>query len=133
MRYVERLCPRAVVINYTNPMSSLTLLAQRATPLQVVGLCHSVQGTSRQLAGYLDLPYEEMRWRCGGINHLAWFTELTWQGEDMYPRLRQAALKPEIYECDPVRFEVMLHFGAFVTESSGHFSEYVPYFRKRPD
>ena len=133
VRDVERLCPRAVVMNYTNPMSALTLLAQRATPLQVVGLCHSVQGTSRQLAGYLDLPYEEMRWRCGGINHLAWFTELTWQGEDMYPRLRRAALKPEIYECDPVRFEVMLHFGAFVTESSGHFSEYVPYFRKRPD
>ena len=133
VRDVERLCPNAVVMNYTNPMSALTLLALRAARLQVVGLCHSVQGTSRQLAGYLDLPYEELRWRCGGINHLAWFTELTWQGEDMYPRLRQAALKPEIYECDPVRFEVMLHFGAFVTESSGHFSEYVPYFRKRPD
>ena len=133
VRDLERLCPNALVMNYTNPMSALTLLALRATPLQVVGLCHSVQGTSRQLAGYLDVPYEELRWRCGGINHLAWFTELTWRGEDMYPRLRRAAGNPEIYECDPVRFEVMLHFGAFVTESSGHFSEYVPYFRKRPD
>ncbi len=94
VRDVERLCPSAVVMNYTNPMSALTLLALRATPLQVVGLCHSVQGTSRQLAEYLDVPYEELRWRCGGINHLAWFTELTWRGEDMYPRLRQAARQP---------------------------------------
>jgi alpha-galactosidase len=133
LRDVERLCPRAVVMNYTNPMSALTLLALRATRLQVVGLCHSVQGTSRQLASYVDVPYEEMRFRCAGINHLAWFTELTHHGEDLYPRLRQAARDPEIYECDPTRFEVMLHLGAFVTESSGHFSEYVPYFRKRPD
>jgi alpha-galactosidase len=133
LRDVERLCPQAVVMNYTNPMSALTLLALRATGLQVVGLCHSVQGTSRQLATYLDLPYEELRFRCAGINHLAWFTELTYRGEDMYPRLHQAARDPEIYEADPVRFEMMLHFGAFVTESSGHFSEYVPYFRKRPD
>jgi alpha-galactosidase len=133
LRDVERLCPQALVMNYTNPMSALTLLALRATRLSVVGLCHSVQGTSRQLAGYLDVPYEELRWRCGGINHLAWFTELTYQGRDMYPRLRQVASDPEIYDADPVRFEIMLHFGAFVTESSGHFSEYVPYFRKRPD
>jgi alpha-galactosidase len=133
LRDLERVCPQAVVMNYTNPMSALTLQALRATGLQVVGLCHSVQGTSRQLATYLDLPHEELRFRCAGINHMAWFTELTYRGEDMYPRLRQAAQDPEIYEADPVRFEVMLHFGAFVTESSGHFSEYVPYFRKRPD
>jgi alpha-galactosidase len=130
---VERLCPQAVVMNYTNPMSALTLLALRTTHLSVVGLCHSVQGTSLQLAQYLDIPRDELRFRCAGINHLAWFTELTHQGEDLYPRLRQAARAAEIYEADPVRFEVMLNFGAFVTESSGHFSEYVPYFRKRPD
>ena len=133
LRDMERLCPQAQVMTYTNPMSALTLLALRATALKVVGLCHSVQSTSRQLATYLRVPYEELRFRCAGINHLAWFTELTWQGEDQYPRLRQAAQNPEIYEADPVRFEVMLHLGAFVTESSGHFSEYVPYFRKRPD
>jgi alpha-galactosidase len=132
LRDIERLCPQAVVMNYSNPMSALTLLALRATGLAVVGLCHSVQGTSRQLASYLDLPYEELQWQCAGINHMAWFTELTHQGEDMYPRLRRAARDPSTYEADPVRFEVMLHFGAFVTESSGHFSEYVPYFRKRP-
>jgi alpha-galactosidase len=133
LRDVERLCPGALVMNYTNPMSALTLLALRATSLQVIGLCHSVQGTSRQLASYLDVPYDEMRFCCAGINHLAWFIELTHHGEDLYPRLRQAARNPEIYECDPVRFEIMYHFGAFVTESSGHFSEYVPYFRKRQD
>jgi alpha-galactosidase len=133
LRDLERACPQAVVMNYTNPMSALTLLALRATELAVVGLCHSVQGTARQLAAYLDVPAEELRFRCAGINHMAWFTELRYQGEDMYPRLRRAALDPEIYESDPVRFEVMQHFGAFVTESSGHFAEYVPYFRKRPD
>jgi alpha-galactosidase len=133
LRDLERACPQAVVMNYTNPMSALTLLALRATRLAVVGLCHSVQGTAQQLATYLDVPYEELRFQCAGINHMSWFTELRHQGEDMYPRLRQAARNPEIYESDPVRFEVMLHLGAFVTESSGHFSEYVPYFRKRPD
>ncbi len=129
----QRLAPRAVIINYTNPMSILTLAALRSTEQPVVGLCHSVQGTSRQLAKYLDVPYEEMKWRCAGINHNAWFTMLARDGEDLYPVLRERARIPEIYEQDPVRFEVMLRFGAFVTESSGHFSEYVPYFRKRPD
>ena len=130
---VQRLAPRAVVLNYSNPMSILTLAALRATDLEVVGLCHSVQGTSRQLARYLGVPYADLAWRCAGINHNAWFTQLERGGHDLYPLLREKALEPEIYEEDPVRFEVMLHLGAFVTESSGHFSEYVPYFRKRPD
>jgi alpha-galactosidase len=130
---VARLAPRARVINYSNPMSILTLAAARSCDLEVVGLCHSVQGTSHQLASYLDIPYDRLTWRCAGINHNAWFTTLERDGEDLYPRLRERAKMPEIYEQDPVRFEVMLHLGAFVTESSGHFSEYVPYFRKRPD
>ncbi len=130
---VERLAPAAMLLNYTNPMSILTLAAIRSTKLSVVGLCHSVQATSRLLAGFLEVPYEELDWRCGGINHNAWFTSLETGGRDLYPRLRELALVPEIFEQDPVRFEVMLHLGAFVTESSGHFSEYVPYFRKRPD
>jgi alpha-galactosidase len=129
----ERLAPNALILNYTNPMSILTLAATRSVSQPVVGLCHSVQGTSRQLAEYLGLQYEELKWRCAGINHNAWFTTLEHGGKDQYPRLRQLAKSPEIYERDPVRFEVMLHLGAFVTESSGHFSEYVPYFRKRPD
>jgi alpha-galactosidase len=129
----ERLAPKAVILNYTNPMSILTLAAARTTSLQVIGLCHSVQGTSHQLAEYLEVPYAQLTWRCAGINHNAWFTTLEQDGEDLYPRLRERARIPEVYERDPVRFEVMLHLGAFVTESSGHFSEYVPYFRKRPD
>ena len=130
---VEKLAPKARILNYTNPMSILTLAAIRKVDIPVVGLCHSVQGTSRQIAGYLDIPYEDMKWECAGINHNAWFTRLARDGQDLYPRLRERAGDPEIYEQDPVRFEVMLHLGAFVTESSGHFSEYVPYFRKRPD
>ncbi len=133
LRDAEQLCPQALVLNYTNPMSILTLAALVGSKMRTVGLCHSVQGTSRQLAGYLNVPYEEMEWRCAGINHNAWFTELRYRGQDMYPRLREAAQVPDIYERDPVRFEVMRYLGAFVTESSGHFSEYVPYFRKRPD
>ncbi|NJM06388.1 alpha-galactosidase [Candidatus Gracilibacteria bacterium] len=134
LRDAEQLCPAAIVLNYTNPMSILTLAALRGTQMQTVGLCHSVQGSSKQLASYLDVPYAALEWRCAGINHNAWFTELRHQGQDMYPILRErVTTKPEIYEHDPVRFEMMLHFGAFVTESSGHFSEYVPYFRKRPE
>ena len=129
----QRLAPEAVVMNYTNPMSILTLAAARTASLPVVGLCHSVQGTSRLLATFLGVPYEELQWRCAGINHNAWFTTLEHQGQDLYPRLRELAQDPAIYEQEPVRFEVMLHLGAFVTESSGHFSEYVSYFRKRPD
>ncbi len=133
VRDVQRVAPDAVVMNYTNPMSILTLAALRATDLRVVGLCHSVQGTSRQIASYLEVPYEELEWKCAGINHNAWFTTLARHGNDLYPELRERARDAEIYERDPVRFEVMLHLGAFVTESSGHFSEYVPYFRKSPD
>src|SRR2546427_350766 len=130
----ERLAPKAMILNYTNPMSILTLAAARSTSLPVVGLCHSVQGTSRQLAEYLSVPYHELQWSCAGINHNAWFTKLEHDGVDQYPRLRElAANNLRVYERDPVRFEVMLHLGAFVTESSGHFSEYVPYFRKRPE
>ena len=132
LRDIQTLCPSALVMNYTNPMSALTLLALRATGLRVVGLCHSVLHTAEQIAGYLDVPVDELRFRCAGINHLAWYTELRHDGRDMYPRLAERARDPEIYASDPVRFEVMKHFGAFVTESSGHLSEYVPYFRKRP-
>ena len=132
LRDCEELCPDAWVLNYTNPMSILCLAAARASAMNVVGLCHSVQGSSRQLADYAGVPYDELEWRCGGINHMSWFTTLRHRGEDLYPQLRRRVQdSAELWEKDPVRFEVMLHFGAFVTESSGHFSEYVPYYRKR--
>ncbi len=130
---VQRLAPRALVMNYTNPMSLTVLAGLRATSLPIVGLCHSIQGTSRQLAAYLGLPYEQIYWRAAGINHMAWFIELSRDGQDLYPLLRQRIQDPAIYEQDPVRFEIMRHLGAFVTESSGHVSEYLSYFRKRPD
>ncbi len=131
---VEKYCPRALVLNYTNPMSIMTLAALRNTSAQVVGLCHSVQGSSHEMAQISGVPYKEMDFRCAGVNHLAWFTELSHKGKDLYPLIFDRVRKePAVYETNPVRFEMMLHFGAFVTESSGHFSEYLPYFRKRPD
>ncbi|MBC7811636.1 MAG: alpha-glucosidase/alpha-galactosidase, partial [Burkholderiales bacterium] len=129
----ERLAPDALVMNYTNPMSLTCLTGVRASSLPIVGLCHSIQHTAETLAGYLDIPINELKYRAAGINHLAWLVKLTHKGEDMYPRLRELSKDPVIYEQDPIRFEMMLHLGAFVTEGSGHFSEYVPYFRKRPD
>ncbi|MCG3179324.1 MAG: Alpha-galactosidase [Phycisphaerae bacterium] len=130
---VERLCPDALVMNYTNPMSIMMLATVRSRRVQSVGLCHSVQGTGKLLARCAGVPYEEMKWQCAGVNHFAWFTELSHNGRDLYPVLRKAMKNPEVYEKDPVRFDMMEHFGAFVTESSGHFSEYLPYYRKRDD
>src|SRR3954463_12980596 len=89
LRDAERECPGAMVMNYTNPMSLLTLAAIRATSMDVVGLCHSIQGTSEQLAGYLEVPLEELRFRAAGINHNSWFVELERDGKDLYPELRR--------------------------------------------
>lgn len=130
---VEQLAPGAWVLNYTNPMSIMCLAAARASGAKVVGLCHSVQGTSHALARYAGVPYHEMKWKCAGVNHLAWFTELSRRGEDLYPLLFAKAKEPQVWENDAIRFDMMLHFGRFVTESSGHFSEYLPYYRKRPE
>jgi alpha-galactosidase len=130
---IERLAPRALVMNYTNPMSLTVLTGVRASRLPVVGLCHSIQSTSHALAQYLDVPYEELDWRAAGINHMAWFTRLEHQGENQYPRLLQRIRDYKLYEQDAIRFEIMRHLGAFCTESSGHISEYMPYFRKRID
>jgi alpha-galactosidase len=130
-RDIEELCPRALIINYSNPMSALMLTALRATSLQMVGLCQSIVQTAYELADFMDVPFERMRYRCAGINHLSWFVTLEMDGEDLYPRLQRAAEDPAIYEQDPIRFDLMRAFGYFTTESSGHVSEYVPYFRKR--
>lgn len=129
----ERLAPNALVMNYTNPMSLTCLTGLRASWLPIVGLCHSIPHTAETLAGYLGIPVHELKYRAAGINHLAWLVDLTHNGVDMYPRLRELAQDPAIYEQDPIRFETMLHLGAFPTEGSGHSSEYTPYFRKRPD
>ena len=136
LRDAETLCPQAMVLNYTNPMNMMCLAAARTSRMQHVGLCHSVQGTSRMLAGYAGVEYEAMTWQCAGINHLAWFTKLEGpDGTDLYPHLKALASdrEGEFAKAEPVRTDMMLHFGAFITESSGHLSEYLPYYRKRKD
>jgi len=129
LKDVETLCPHAMVLNYTNPMSIMTLAALRTVSVPVVGLCHSVQHTSKALARCAQVPYDELVYDCGGINHMAWFTKLTHKGKSIYPRLLKAMADKKVYNQDPVRFDMMKEFGYFVTESSGHFSEYVPYYR----
>ncbi len=134
LRDIEALCPQAWVLNYTNPMSILCLAAARSSSAKVVGLCHSVQGASHTLAGWTGVPYEELRWTCAGVNHLAWFTELSHKGKDLYPRLKRRVLEEKGFdEKDKVRLDLMMHFGYYCTESSGHDSEYLPYYRKRKD
>lgn len=159
LRDARDLCPKAIMLNYTNPMSIMCLSAGRAVPeISVVGLCHSVQGTSHLLAGYADVPYQQMKWDCAGINHLAWFTRLEHNGENLYKKVLYKKFQEEIaggigeaqqglavydnadvkgenikqpyeYE-DLVRKDMCVNFGAFITESSGHLSEYLPYYRK---
>ncbi len=129
---MAELCPRALVLQDSNPMAILTWRTA-LSGLRVVGLCHSVQGTARLLAEYCGAPFDELSYWVAGINHQAWFLTLEHQGADLYPRLRARLDDPETLALEPVRFELMRRFGYFVTESSGHASEYLPYFRKRPD
>jgi alpha-galactosidase len=136
LRDAQRLCPKAIVLNYTNPMNIMCLAAGRTTSMQSVGLCHSVQGTSDMLSKYTEVPYDQIQWQCAGINHLAWFTEFNGpDGQSLYPTLMAQARDrdSEFAKAEPVRTDMMLHFGAFITESSGHLSEYLPYYRKRKD
>lgn len=134
LRDVQKLCPRAWVLNYTNPMSIMCLAAARASAAKVVGLCHSVQGASHALAHWCGVPYHELEWECAGVNHLAWFTKLAHRGQDLYPGLKKKVLEnPKDFEGDLVRMDLMQHFGYYCTESSGHDSEYLPYYRKRKD
>ena len=127
---MEELCPHALFIHYSNPTTSVPWALNVASPIRSIGLCHSVQGTAKHLARYIGAPYSETGHWVAGVNHQAWFLRFEWQGEDAYPQLRAAMEDPEIYEQDIVRFEMMKYFGHFVTESSAHNSEYVPYFRK---
>jgi Alpha-galactosidases/6-phospho-beta-glucosidases, family 4 of glycosyl hydrolases len=132
-RDMERLCPEAVLLNYTNPMAMLCNDLQKSSPVTVTGLCHSVQGTAQMLARWIGAPYDEIDYLCAGINHQAWYKEFKWKGKDAYPLIREAVKRPEVYNEEPVRCEMFLAFDYFVTESSGHNSEYNPWFRKRKD
>lgn len=130
---VERLCPKAVVLNYTNPMAMLCKAMLTYTNVDVTGLCHSVQGTSKMLADWADADYSDVKYTCVGINHMAFFTELKSGNADLYPILRKKVETEEFYNKEKVRNEIFKTFGYYVTESSGHNSEYTPWFRKRPD
>lgn len=132
---IVKYCPNAVYLNYTNPMAMLCRTIQGVYPhLRTSGLCHSVQGTAQMLAGWIGASPEEISYTCAGINHQAFYTEFLWNGVDAYPLIRKAITeRPEIYNQEIVRNEMFLALGLYPTESSGHNSEYNPWFRKRQD
>ena len=128
---MEELCPDALLLQYVNPMAMLCWAVAARSSIRTVGLCHSVQHTTGELAADLGISAEEVDAYVAGINHLAFFLRLERDGEDLYPALREV----EPPAGNRVRYEVLRHFGAFVTESSEHFAEYVPWFIKthRPE
>lgn len=133
-RDMKELCPDALLLNYTNPMSILMEALYKAYPeIKSVGLCHSVPLTAIEISSYIGVDPDDLLYECSGINHIAWMTRLEVDGEDAYPRLFEAMEDPEVYDKDKVRFELMRHFGHFVTESSEHNAEYSPYFLKDDD
>ena len=129
-RILEDVAPDALLLNYANPMAMLTGAILKATGVRTVGLCHSVQGCARHLCAELDLPTDDLQWRVAGINHQGWLLEVSRHGEDLYPEIKRRAELPEYKPRDAVRFELMKWFGYYVTESSEHTAEYVPWFIK---
>jgi alpha-galactosidase len=118
----------AIILNYVNPMA-MNCWALGTTGVQFVGLCHGVQTTLDLISGYVEVPKEQIDFLCAGINHMAWFLEIKHKGKDLYPILKERFEKPEYYVNEKVRGEVMRQFGYFMTESTGHLSEYLPWFR----
>jgi alpha-galactosidase len=134
-RDMEELCPDVWFLNYTNPMAINCRAVTRASSIRTVGLCHSVQGTAYELSMDLGIPFLEIDYLAAGINHMAFYLKFSHDGEDLYPRLQELARSGRVPAHNRVRYEVLKHFGYFVTESSEHFAEYVPWFvkRDRPD
>ena len=136
---MQNLCPGVTFLNYVNPMAMNCWAISRASKVKTVGLCHSVQGTAAQLAYDIGVPLEEINYLCAGINHMAFylrFERKTEDGvEDLYPRIRQVVEEGRVPDWNLVRYEMLTRLGYFVTESSEHFAEYVPWFikRDRPD
>lgn len=127
---MRELCPNAILFNYANPMAMCCWALGQVPGLQFVGLCHGVQTTMDLIASYTGLPKDEIDYLCAGINHMGWFLRLEHEGKDIYPLLKANFERPGYYVNEKVRAEVMRHFGYFMTESTGHLSEYLPYFRK---
>ena len=130
---IEKICPDAILLNYTNPMAMLCRAMQKKTNVKVTGLCHSVQGTAEMLARWIGVSMDDVTYVSAGINHQSWYIEYKVNGKDAYPLIRKAVKKEEIYKEELVRNEMFLNLGYYVTESSGHNSEYNWWFRKRPD
>ena len=128
---IRELCPDTLLLNYVNPMA-MVCWALGECGIRYVGLCHGVQTTLGLIAGYVDIPEEKIDFLCAGINHMAWFLKINHDGKDLYPLLRERFEKPEYYASEKVRGEVFRHFGYMMTESTGHLSEYLPWFRKNP-
>jgi alpha-galactosidase len=129
-RDMEELCPDALLLQYVNPMAMLCWAVAETSPIRTVGLCHSVQHTVAELAGDLGIPAEEIHYHAAGINHVAFFLRLERAGEDLYPALARVVEEGRVPDGNRVRYEVLRHLGYFVTESSEHFAEYVPWFIK---
>ena len=130
VRDVQEICPNAVLLNYVNPMAMVCMAIGRTTHLQFAGLCHGVQTTLDLISRYVGVKKEQIDYLAAGINHMAWFLKLEKDGRDLYPLFRENLDKPEYYVNEKVRGEVARHFGYFMTESSGHLSDYLPWFRK---
>jgi len=126
---MEELCPNAILLNYVNPMA-MVCWALGETKIKFVGLCHGVQTTLDLISGYVGVPKNEIDFISAGINHMGWFIKIERQGKDLYPILREKFEQQEYYANEKVRGEVFRNFGYFMTESTGHLSEYVPWFRK---
>jgi len=130
-RDMEDVCPDVTFLQYVNPMAMNCWAISRATKIKTVGLCHSVQGTSEQLAHDIGVPIDEINYICAGINHMAFYLRFERNGVDLYPLIRQVLEDGRVPDWNRVRYEVFKRVGHFVTESSEHFSEYVPWFIKR--
>ncbi|MFP6574179.1 MAG: alpha-glucosidase/alpha-galactosidase [Pirellulaceae bacterium] len=137
---MEDVCPKATLLNYVNPMAMLCMAVNRLAPeLPMVGLCHSVQGTAKELAKDLGEDISDINYFCAGINHMSFYLrfekKVNGVTEDLYPRLQKIAEDGTMPDGNRVRYEMLKHLGYFVTESSEHFAEYTPWFikRDRPD
>jgi len=133
IRDVEKVCPDAIVLNYTNPMAMIVSYLQAQTEVSITGLCHSVQGTAEMLAVWIGEKPEDIEYTCAGINHQAFFLDFKAKGKDVYPRISKAIESEEVAKEELVRNEMFKYLKYYPTESSGHNSEYNPWFRKRTD
>jgi alpha-galactosidase len=130
-RDMEQVCPDVTFLNYVNPMAMLCWAVSRASTIKTVGLCHSVQSTAEKLGDDIGIPLEEINYICAGINHMAFYLKFERDGEDLYPRIRQVIEEGRVPDWNRVRYDLFKRVGYFVTESSEHLSEYVPYYIKR--